>query len=132
MAWVFSCQRFSSLVRNEACQFRNQQVGRWLGPDQVSADTQPSAAAESIGGSLEEAHVKVSSLVSDLLGASAGRMLKAVADGETNRETLAALADRGLRATREQLQEALGVCQELNPAYRRLIRMVRAGRGGVH
>src|SRR5216117_3289374 len=73
---------------------------------------------------LEEAHIKLSSLVSDLLGASARRMLAAVADGETNREILAALADRGLRATQEQLQDALGVCQELNPVYRRLIRMV--------
>jgi transposase len=72
---------------------------------------------------LEEAHIKLSSLVSDLLGASARRMLEAVADGETNRETLAALADPGLRATQEQLQDALGVCQELNPIYRKLIRM---------
>jgi len=31
---------------------------------------------------LEEAHIKLSSLVSDLLGASARRMLKALADGE--------------------------------------------------
>src|ERR1700758_2748664 len=73
---------------------------------------------------LEEAHIKLSSLVSDLLGASARRMLAAVADGETNREILAALADRGLRATQEQLQDALGVCQDLNPVYRRLIKMV--------
>ena len=51
-------------------------------------------------------------------------MLEAIADGETNRETLAALADRGLRATQEQLQDALSVCQELNPAYRRLIKMM--------
>ncbi len=73
---------------------------------------------------LEEAHIKLSSLVSDLLGASARRMLEAIADGETNRETLAALADRGLRATQEQLQDALGVCQELNPVYRRIIKMM--------
>ena len=73
---------------------------------------------------LEEAHIKLSSLVSDLLGASARRMLAAIADGETNRETLAALADRALRATQEQLQDALGVCQALNPVYRRLIKMV--------
>jgi hypothetical protein len=33
---------------------------------------------------LEEAHIKLSSLVSDLLGASARRMLKALADGETD------------------------------------------------
>src|SRR5580693_9640072 len=41
---------------------------------------------------LEEAHIKLSSLVSDLLGASARRMLKALADGETNPAALAALA----------------------------------------
>ena len=42
---------------------------------------------------LEEAHIKLSSLVSDLLGASARRMLQALADGETNPATLAALAE---------------------------------------
>src|SRR5205807_6802539 len=52
---------------------------------------------------LEEAHIKLSSFVSDLLGASARRMLKALADGETNPAALAALADRNLRATPEQL-----------------------------
>jgi transposase len=51
---------------------------------------------------LEEAHLKLSSLVSDLLGLSARRMLQAVADGETEPERLAALADRRLHATAEQ------------------------------
>ena len=72
---------------------------------------------------LEEAHIKLSSLVSDLLGVSARRMLQAVADGETSPTALAALADERLRATPEQLSDALGVCQELNPIYRRLIHM---------
>src|SRR6266571_5358501 len=52
---------------------------------------------------LEEAHIKLSSLVSDLLGVSARRMLKALADGETNPAALATLADERLRATPEQL-----------------------------
>jgi transposase len=47
---------------------------------------------------LEEAHIKLSSLVSDLLGASVRRMLKALADG-TDPAALAALADQRLRAT---------------------------------
>src|SRR6516225_2022230 len=72
---------------------------------------------------LEEAHIKLSSLVSDLLGASARRMLKALAEGETNPAALAALADERLRATSEQLCDALGACTELNPVYRRLIGM---------
>jgi transposase len=72
---------------------------------------------------LEETHIKLSSLVSDLLGASARRMLQALADGETNPATLAALAHQRLRATQEQLCNALGACTELNPVYRRLLKM---------
>src|ERR1700740_1261629 len=73
---------------------------------------------------LEEAHIKLSSFVSDLLGASARRMLKALADGETNPAALAALADERLRATPEQLCDALGACTELNVVYRRLLKMM--------
>src|SRR6266853_5238128 len=73
---------------------------------------------------LEEAHIKLSSLVSDLLGASARRMLTALADGETNPATLAALADRHLRATQEQLCDALSACRELHSVYRRLLKMM--------
>ncbi len=72
---------------------------------------------------LEEAHIKLSSLVSDLLGASARRMLQALADGETDPAALAALADQRLRATSAQLRDALGACTELNPVYRRLVKM---------
>src|SRR5438067_11005973 len=72
---------------------------------------------------LEEAHIKLSSLVSDLLGASARRMLKALADGETDPAALAALADQRLRATPAQLHDALGACMELNPVHRRLVKM---------
>jgi transposase len=73
---------------------------------------------------LEETHIKLSSLVSDLLGVSARRMLKALADGETDPAALAALADRKLRATPEQLCDALGACTDLKPVYRRLLKMV--------
>lgn len=71
----------------------------------------------------EEAPIKLSSLVSDLLGASARHMLKALAEGETNPAALAALADKQLRATPEQLCDALGACTELNPVYRRRLKM---------
>jgi transposase len=73
---------------------------------------------------LEEAHIKLSSLVSDLLGASARRMLKALAEGETNPAALAALADERLRATPEQLCDALGASADLKPVYRRLLKMI--------
>ena len=55
---------------------------------------------------LEEAYIKLSSLVSDLLGTSARRMLQAIADGETAAATLATLADRRLRTTATQLCDA--------------------------
>ena len=73
---------------------------------------------------LEEAHIKLSSLVSDLLGASARRMLQAIGEGETQPEVLAAMADQRLQATAAQLCDALGACRELNPVYRRLIKMM--------
>lgn len=72
---------------------------------------------------LEEAHIKLSSFVSDLLGTSARRMLKALAEGETKPAALAALADQRLRATQDQLCDALGACASLNSVYRRLLKM---------
>jgi transposase len=72
---------------------------------------------------LEEAHIKLSSLVSDLLGVSARRMLDALAVGATDPGALAALANVRVRATSEQLRDALGACADLHPIYRRLVRM---------
>ena len=72
---------------------------------------------------LEEAHIKLSSLVSDLLGKSARRMLQAVAEGATSPEAVAALADQRLRATAQQLSDALGACRHLHPIYRQLLKM---------
>jgi transposase len=72
---------------------------------------------------LEQGHIKLSSFVSDLLGLSARRMLKALAEGETDPAVLAALADGRLQATPEQLRDALGACAQWNPVYRRLLKM---------
>jgi transposase len=74
-------------------------------------------------GLLEEMHVKVSSLVSDLLGLSARRMLRAVGDGATDPVAVAGLGSSKLRATPDQLRDALGACTELHPVYRRLLTM---------
>ena len=72
---------------------------------------------------LEEMHIKVSSLVSDLLGASARRMLRAVAKGDTDPAAVAALGSARLHATPDQLRDALGASLDLNPVYRRLLAM---------
>ena len=50
-------------------------------------------------------------------------MLKALADGETDPAALAALAHERLHATQAQWRDALGACTELNPVYRRLVKM---------
>ena len=72
---------------------------------------------------LEQAHIKLSSFVSDLLGVSARRMLQALADGETDPAVLAAMADCRLRATPEELRDALGACTQLNGVFRLLLKM---------
>jgi transposase len=46
-----------------------------------------------------------------------------LAEGVTDPAAIATLADARLRATPEQLQDALGACQQLNPVFRRLIPM---------
>jgi len=71
---------------------------------------------------LEEAHLKLSSLVSDLLGLSGRRMLTAIAEGETDPAVVAARADCRLRATPTELRDALGACRDLHPVYRRLLK----------
>ena len=50
-------------------------------------------------------------------------MLTALADGETDPAALAALADRRLRATQQQLCDALDASMELHGVYRRLVKM---------
>jgi transposase len=72
---------------------------------------------------LEQGHIKLSSFVSELLGVSARRMLKALAEGESDPAALAAMADRGLRATPEQLRDALGASAHLSKGYRRLLKL---------
>lgn len=72
---------------------------------------------------LEQMHVKLSGQVSNLLGVSGRRMLEALAEGATDPTAVAALADPGLRATQEQLCDALAACVDLPPVYRRLLKM---------
>lgn len=71
---------------------------------------------------LEDAHVKLSSLVSDVVGVSARRMLHALAEGETDAARIAAMADRTLRATPEQLCDALAASATMNSLHRQLLK----------
>jgi transposase len=72
---------------------------------------------------LEEGHIKLSSCVSDLLGISSVRILRAMSEGEANPARLAAMTEPGLRATVEQLQDALQGAPRLSPAHRQILRL---------
>jgi transposase len=70
---------------------------------------------------LEETRIKLSSVVSELLGLSGRRILEALAAGESDPVQLAQLGDRRLRASKEELADALrGQCQ---PVHRQLLRL---------
>ena len=56
---------------------------------------------------LEEMRIKLSLVVSDLLGVSGLRILHALAEGETDRKKLAGLGDDRLHCSEEQLIDAL-------------------------
>ncbi len=56
---------------------------------------------------LEEANIKLDSVISDIMGASARRMIQAMIEGVRDPSKLAALGGKGLKATPKQLYDAL-------------------------
>ena len=55
----------------------------------------------------EEMRIKLSAVVTDLLGSSGLRILHSLTNGETDAQSLALLGDDRLKCTEEQLVEAL-------------------------
>jgi transposase len=70
---------------------------------------------------LEETRIKLSSVISDLLGLSGRRILKALAEGETDPQRLAALGDERLHCSRETLSDAL--TGSMGPIHRQLLKL---------
>ncbi len=66
---------------------------------------------------LEEMRIKLSSVLSDLLGVSATAMLRAIAQGERDVEKIAEMAEPGLRASKAVLCDALAGVKKLDPRY---------------
>jgi transposase len=56
---------------------------------------------------LEDANIKFDSVISNIVGISGRRMVEALIDGQTDPETLAALADGRLKATPAELEASL-------------------------
>ncbi len=65
------------------------------------------AHVQRIQKTLEDANIKLDSVVSDIVGVSGRRMLEALIAGQTSPQSLAALADRRLHATAVELEAAL-------------------------
>jgi transposase len=70
---------------------------------------------------LDIANLKITGPISEILGVSGRRIVKALIAGETDPERLAALADPHLKASRAELVETLQ--GELTPQQRRLLKM---------
>jgi len=68
---------------------------------------------------LEEMRIKLSVVVADLFGVSGLRILHAMAEGETDAESLAKLGDERLRCPRERLIEAL--TGRSHPTHRQML-----------
>ena len=56
---------------------------------------------------LEEANIKLDSVLSDVMGKSGRAMIEALIAGETNPVKLASLADRRVKASQDELRESL-------------------------
>ena len=75
-------------------------------------------------GLLEECQIKLSSIVSDLLGVSGRRILRALGEGESDPVQLAELGDGRLRASKAELMDALS--GRLQPVHRQLLSLYLA------
>jgi transposase len=73
---------------------------------------------------LEQIRIKLSSVVSDLSGVSAQRILRALAAGTSDSAELTALADAGVKATAVQLAGALAAAPCLQAEERAMLRQM--------
>lgn len=69
---------------------------------------------------LEEANIKLGSVVSDTMGVSSRDMLRAIADGEDDPEKLASFARRSMKRKEDELELALQ--GYVNPHQRLMIK----------
>jgi transposase len=83
---------------------------RWLTRTRYTLVRDRNRVQNQMEGLLEDAQIKLSSKITDLFGVSGRRILQALADqkgGPLDPQKLASLGDEHLRASREELQDAL-------------------------
>ena len=98
---------FSGDLRFSFVPDQEQRSWRRLARTWKSLGEQVVEARNEIEAVLEEGQIKLSCVVSDLPGVSGQRLLRALADGETDAAKLAALCDRRVRASEAERTEAL-------------------------
>jgi len=77
--------------------------------------------AQRIQKTLEDANIKLDSIITDILGVSGRRMIEALITGQTAPEALAKLADGRLHATRAELEASLR--GRVTPHHRFMLRL---------
>lgn len=102
---------------------REQQIWRTQSRTKMRLTRDKTRIQNRVEALLEEMGIKLSSVVSDLFGVSARRMLRGIAEGETKVETLAAMADEHLRATKKELCDAMEQVNRLDARYRAVLKM---------
>lgn len=104
--WICDLMRHG-LLKASLIPSRPQRELRELVRYRISLVSERTAEANRIQKVLEGGNVKLGSVISDVLGTSGRAMLEALATGQRSPEEIAALADVRVRATREELADAL-------------------------
>jgi len=118
--WICDLMRHG-LLKPSFIPLRPQRELRELVRYRISLIRERADEANRIQKVLEGGNIKLGSVLSDILGKSGRAILTAIVAGANTPEELAALADRRVRATSEELAEALR--GRLNDHQRMLLRM---------
>jgi transposase len=104
------------LIRASFVPERATQELRWLMRTRKQLVREQVSHVQRVQKVLEDANIKLDSVLSDILGASGRAMLEALIQGESDPAVLAGLAHRRVKADRQQLMEAL--CGHVRPSHR--------------
>lgn len=104
--WICDLMRHG-LLKASLIPSRPQRELRELVRYRISLVSERTAEANRIQTVLEGGNIKLGSVISDVLGKSGRAMLEALAAGQRSPEDIAALADYRVRATREEVADAL-------------------------
>jgi transposase len=103
---------------------REQRLWRMLAREKYLARRARVQQINALEALLEQVRIKLSSVVSDLSGVSSGRILRALAGGVQDPAELAAMADRGVKCTAEQMRVALAAAPQLRTEERAMLKQM--------